>query len=139
MRLDSDSLSVGMIRILRIADLASLLGVAPIGGFLSLSRHDLSGGSRDGPDEPSDTGEEEDDEDVWGVGVWLEQGEPESYYQSKNEQGHAEDTCDQCHGRTPERGQSAGIGQITLRYKVNSLAAALPSVKRRSSPHSIPG
>ena len=51
------------------------LGVGPIGGFLSLSRHDLSGGSRDGPDDAADTGKEEDGEDVPGVAVWLDQGE----------------------------------------------------------------
>jgi hypothetical protein len=51
------------------------LGVGPIGGFLSLSRHDLSGGSRDGPDDTADTGEDEDGKDVPGVAVWLDQGE----------------------------------------------------------------
>jgi hypothetical protein len=52
---------------------------------VSLSTHDLSGGSRDGPDDASDTGEEEDDDDVWGVRVRLEKGEQESCHQSTRE------------------------------------------------------
>jgi hypothetical protein len=53
-------------------DVVITLSVGPIGGFLSLSRHDLLGGSRDGSDYPSDTGEEKDAKDVCGVSVWLE-------------------------------------------------------------------
>jgi hypothetical protein len=79
------------------SDGASLLGVDPIGGLLSLRRHDLSGRSRDGPDVSPDRGEEEDDDDVWGVEVWPDQNEQESCHQNTRQQGHAEDTYDQRH------------------------------------------
>lgn len=87
--------------------------------FPTLSLHDLPCGAGDGPDDRSQTGQQEGDEDDGArVGVSSE-SKPDSRSQPGSEQGRSDDSCNNRHVHTaPVRGWSVGIGSLALHCKV---------------------
>jgi hypothetical protein len=86
----------------------------------TLGGHDLSGRSGDGPDDRSDTGEQERGENpISAFSAQPEESISKSCPQPGSEQGQADDSSDHRHGFTSLlRDQSIGIRRLTLHCKV---------------------